>query len=140
MNRKEFLQQLGLSSAALMAAWCLGSLTACSNEAPALETAAVNFTLDLADPDNAPLLTDGGFIYQSDVIVARTLQGEYVALSRQCTHEGYTVEFESNAGTFYCPLHGSRFASDGSIANGPATRGLRQYNVQLTGNSLWVYA
>ncbi len=34
MTRSEFIRSLGLSSSALMALYCMGGLTACSNEEP----------------------------------------------------------------------------------------------------------
>jgi cytochrome b6-f complex iron-sulfur subunit len=140
MNRKDFLQKLGLSSAAIMATYCLGGLTACSGNEPTPNGETVDFSIDLADPSNAPLLTNGGFIYQSNVIIARTNQGDFVALSRICTHEGYTIEFQSNDNTFLCPLHGSRFGANGQLVNGPALTALQQYNTELNGNILRIYS
>jgi cytochrome b6-f complex iron-sulfur subunit len=55
MNRAEFLRSLELSSATLMAMYCMGGLTACSNEGPQPDTSSgtVDFTLDLNETANS---------------------------------------------------------------------------------------
>lgn len=45
-------------------------------------------------------------------------------LSRICPHMGGTVRWNGLEHTWDCPLHGSRFAADGSVLDGPATRPL----------------
>ena len=43
----------------------------------------------------------------------------------RCTHLGGVLRRNDEEGTWDCPLHGSRFADDGSVLEGPATRPLR---------------
>lgn len=43
-----------------------------------------------------------------------------------CTHLGGCLHWNDAEGTWDCPLHGSRFASDGAVLEGPATRSLRR--------------
>jgi nitrite reductase/ring-hydroxylating ferredoxin subunit/uncharacterized membrane protein len=46
-----------------------------------------------------------------------------VAMADRCTHRGGALhEGELQDGCITCPLHGSRFALDGSVQRGPATR------------------
>lgn len=45
------------------------------------------------------------------------------AVSLVCTHLGCIVSEAS--GGYECPCHGSRFAADGAVLQGPAPRGLR---------------
>lgn len=47
-------------------------------------------------------------------------------ISRVCTHMGGIVTRNDAEGSWDCPLHGSRFAPDGSVLDGPAVCGLRR--------------
>jgi nucleotide-binding universal stress UspA family protein len=50
--------------------------------------------------------------------------GETRLMSARCTHLGCIVTWNPAERTFDCPCHGSRFGSDGSVVQGPATRPL----------------
>lgn len=50
--------------------------------------------------------------------------GELRLFSAKCTHMGCTVAWNAGDAVFACPCHGSRFASDGTVVNGPAARPL----------------
>ena len=43
---------------------------------------------------------------------------------RHCTHMGCELGFDEATETWECPCHGSRFARDGTVLQGPATRPL----------------
>jgi cytochrome b6-f complex iron-sulfur subunit len=138
MDRKEFLASLGVSAAFVVYSSCLEGC----NVADPVSAAPTNvdFTLDLTDPANTALKSNGGYIYKNGIIVAKTISGTYVAVYSACTHEGTTVTFESSNNRFHCASHGSNFSTSGSVINGPANQALHQYNTALTGNSLRVYS
>lgn len=143
MDRKEFLAQVGLGSTAIFAATCMQSCSksdsASSN--PITPGTAVDFTLDLNDPTNAALKKTGGYVIIKGVIVALATNGNYLAVSAACPHEGVNVQYQSNQDQFYCSAHGSYFASSGKYISGPANgRSLTQFKITLTGNSLRVYS
>jgi glycine/D-amino acid oxidase-like deaminating enzyme/nitrite reductase/ring-hydroxylating ferredoxin subunit len=50
--------------------------------------------------------------------------GQLRAVSAVCTHLGCTVGFNSADATWDCPCHGSRFATDGTVIQGPASTNL----------------
>jgi cytochrome b6-f complex iron-sulfur subunit len=52
-------------------------------------------------------------------------QGGLYALDAVCTHLGCIIGQGKSGAAFECPCHGSRFAIDGAVANGPATQPLR---------------
>jgi Rieske Fe-S protein len=85
--------------------------------------------LDLSDPTNAALTHVGGSrvvrIDNQTLLVARTSDTEFIALSAICTHEGCTVHFASTQ--IACPCHGSLFALDGTVTRGPANRPLAKH-------------
>jgi cytochrome b6-f complex iron-sulfur subunit len=138
MDRKEFLTILGIGAAAVACSACFGGCQ--PNNGVTDAPTNVDFTLDLSDPANVSLRTNGGYIYKNGVIVARTVNGNYVAVSSSCTHAGTAVQYVSSTNRFYCPSHGSNFATDGSVVNGPASSVLSKYNTSLTGSMLRVFS
>jgi glycine/D-amino acid oxidase-like deaminating enzyme/nitrite reductase/ring-hydroxylating ferredoxin subunit len=56
--------------------------------------------------------------------VYRDEQGATHVLDPVCTHLGCLVSFNTAEKSWDCPCHGSRFAPDGTVINGPAVKGL----------------
>lgn len=138
MDRKEFLKQLGLTSAVIFTGACLGG---CSKDgSKPSPPSSVDFTLNLSDSVNAALNTAGGFIYKNGIIIAKTLSGSFIAVSQACTHEGGTVQFQANNNRLVCPLHGAMFQVDGTVLAGPARTPLTVYKTSLTGTSLRIFS
>jgi glycine/D-amino acid oxidase-like deaminating enzyme/nitrite reductase/ring-hydroxylating ferredoxin subunit len=53
------------------------------------------------------------------------VDGTAYAVCATCTHLGGVVDWNDAEQSWDCPLHGSRFAPDGTVLEGPATRPLR---------------
>jgi glycine/D-amino acid oxidase-like deaminating enzyme/nitrite reductase/ring-hydroxylating ferredoxin subunit len=66
------------------------------------------------------------------VAVATTEDGTTHAVSATCTHLGCTVRWNRLDASWDCPCHGSRFAADGTVLDGPADRPLRSVPLPAT--------
>jgi Rieske Fe-S protein len=74
-----------------------------------------------------------------DVVVVHTAPGCYAALWRICTHGDCAVGWLPSEGVLRCPCHGSRFARDGRVLEGPATRPLPTFTAVKAGDSLFIH-
>ena len=101
VSRGEFLRSLGVSSSALMAFYCMGTLTACSSKdddpTPGGNTGGnntnavtgtttgsnIDFTIDLTAYKEKNLKTEGEFAVIGDAIVIALSNQKYVALSKK---------------------------------------------------------
>jgi glycine/D-amino acid oxidase-like deaminating enzyme/nitrite reductase/ring-hydroxylating ferredoxin subunit len=65
---------------------------------------------------------EGGIIRRGlhKIACYRDPMGPVVELSAVCTHLGCIVEWNTSEKSWDCPCHGSRFAPDGHVLNGPA--------------------
>jgi glycine/D-amino acid oxidase-like deaminating enzyme/nitrite reductase/ring-hydroxylating ferredoxin subunit len=73
----------------------------------------------------AVIRTDG-----RQVAVYREEDGALHAVSAACTHMGCAVGWNEAERTWDCPCHGSRFAVDGEVIEGPATRSLEPVELE----------
>lgn len=60
----------------------------------------------------------------------RSAEGELFALSPVCTHMGCLVHWNEVETTWDCPCHGSRFAVDGTVVDGPALVPLKRKHLR----------
>ncbi len=118
-TRRDFLEKMGLG--AIMIA--LGSFAAALARffEPNLTTPAPG-PVAIGTPGDYPVgsLT---FVEDARVYVGHDGRGLY-AMTAVCTHLGCTPGLTKDGQAFDCPCHGSRFARDGQVLNGPATRAL----------------
>lgn len=150
-SRGQFLKTLGLSSKALMAFYCIGAVSACSSEedtvTPVTNTgntgdnttsgitgttsgASLGYTIDLKNANYSKLLTAGEFAIIGDTLVANA-NGNYIAVSKTCTHEGTTLTFRKTQGDLFCNNHSSEFGTDGSVEAGPASSALKTFKTSF---------
>ncbi|MGW4327154.1 Rieske (2Fe-2S) protein [Nocardia sp. NPDC004573] len=86
----------------------------------------------LAETADIPV---GGGVIVGDTVVTQPTAGTFVGLSSVCTHAGCKVATVSG-GTINCVCHGSKFALDGTVVGGPATRPLAPKSVRVAGGSV----
>jgi Rieske Fe-S protein len=139
VKRREFVACTGCAAAAALAGCGEVGGSSGSPSAPVTpppitgETRVPLMAVGETVPASANLV--GGL--QTPLAVTRVSQGEVIAVSRVCTHEGCTVNLPSSAGaTMDCPCHGSRFRTSGQVVNGPASRPLFQFATRIVGGEV----
>jgi cytochrome b6-f complex iron-sulfur subunit len=148
MERKDFIEQVGLSAASILIFGCMQGCSKSDSPAPAqppsnntTQPKAIDFTINITLNPYSSLNTAGGFYVDktNNIIIARTLTNEFLAVSSLCTHQQVTVDFQAPNNRFYCSAHGSVFSTTGAVLNGPAATPLKQYKTTLTGNNLRIF-
>jgi len=147
MERKDFIEKVGLSAASILIFGCMQS---CSKSGGTTSqpsgsdntNKAIDYTINITTNPYTSLNAAGGFYVDktNNIIIARTLANEYIAVSSLCTHQQVTVDFQPNNNRFYCSAHGSAFFTTGAVLAGPANVALKQYKTALSGNNLRIYA
>lgn len=152
MERKEFLNLVGISMGAVILQNCMSGCSKASDPTPAiippvnpppsgggtttvsgltgnnsLAKGTIDFTLNITDKNFSDLATNGKALISGDIIVARTKTGDFLALAKACTHQGTTVDYVADTNIFNCPYHGSQFNADGSVKKDPAAAPLKSY-------------
>jgi nitrite reductase/ring-hydroxylating ferredoxin subunit len=146
MERKEFLKSIGAGAALAVTFSCLGSCLKeeldpmaedTSSPANGPTTTGTSFTIDLSASDASKLQNNGGYIIKNNVVVAKNLEGKYVAATVVCSHEfKKKVVFKNNE--FFCGEHNARFDQNGKGLNADGRKGLKIYTTSLNGNILTV--
>lgn len=77
---------------------------------------------DIAPGEGAVTRLDG-----ERCAVYKRPDGSMEVVSATCTHLGCLVHFNDAETAWECPCHGSRFATDGTVLHGPATRPLQPH-------------
>ncbi len=72
----------------------------------------------------------------AQLLVVQPRPGEFRAFNPSCPHVGSLVNPPAG-GVITCPLHGSTFdPSTGAVRKGPATSGLTEVTITLSGDDL----
>jgi cytochrome b6-f complex iron-sulfur subunit len=149
MERKDFIEKVGLSAASILIFGCMQGCSKSDTPAPSQPTGSnnnppkpIDFTINITNNPYTSLNTAGGFYIDktNNIMIARTIANEFLAVSSLCTHQQATIDFEPSSNRFSCSAHGSVFSTTGTVLNGPAAAPLKQYKTSLSGNNLRVYA
>ncbi|MDY6785820.1 MAG: Rieske (2Fe-2S) protein [Cyanobacteriota bacterium] len=142
MNRRQFLSWVGVGALANSLPMVLVACNSTSQETPQVAPEEEESESPQTDIDNS-VRADGfqavgtteqlnaeGAILDRDsaaepVLVVRNPETSVLsAVNPTCTHQGCIVEFEAEGQILACPCHGSKFALDGQVTDGPADRPL----------------
>ena len=146
-SRRDFCahacQAASLIAASALFPACSGNSMSPSAASPlatinaSLVAGGLTLTIDAASPlaavGSAALVQSGS----NNVLVSRTAQDSFTAVTAVCTHEGCTVTGISGQ-IFVCPCHGSEFSATGGVVKGPATSPLRQFSTSFSSNVLTI--
>jgi cytochrome b6-f complex iron-sulfur subunit len=130
IDRQEFFKLVGISVGAVILQHCLSGCSKNDTQDPK-PALPINTTVNLNTPGFTNLRAKGGVVYEKGIIIARTQQDTFLAVSQACTHQGTTINFDSNTNTFVCPNHGSVFSSLGEVQKGPAVQPLTRYQTSF---------
>lgn len=128
MERRDFLRTSCLGCAGLAIGTGLISLTGCAS-LPLVKVDGDGRTLEVplnGFGEGTQLLARSAQL-PYDVLVIKLPDGNFRGIYLRCTHEDQPLT--ATASGMHCPSHGSRFALDGSVEEGPATQGLRLFEV-----------
>ena len=152
MDSRRSLLKIGIVSAvAFVITACTKAVS--SSSAPTSEP-VVEDTQTPSTPEQTPsqgdavviaqvsaLVAGEGFNFKAndgtDAILFKTKDEKVYALSRICTHEGCSVDFDLAQNKLICPCHGATYeALDGNVVSGPTQRSLKKINVKIDGDNI----
>ncbi|KAF3886155.1 MULTISPECIES: QcrA and Rieske domain-containing protein [Nostocales] len=143
MDRREFMSWVGVAG---VASSLPGVISACSSQntqPPASPPRADGFQAvgTVADLDKNGQILNEKFA-TSKVLVVRDPNNtsQVLAVNPVCTHAGCDVGWKKDENSFVCPCHGSKFAADGKVLNGPADKPIPTYTAKVEGNEVLVKA
>ncbi len=139
MQRREFLLRTMQAGAAVVIPL---TVVSCSkdddNDIDPPDGNGNNIVIDLDSQDYTLLNTAGNAVVINNIIIANIGNDQFVALSAVCTHNGCQITYNHSNGNFPCPCHGSIFAADGSVVEGPASTAVKRYTIAREDNVLTV--
>jgi Rieske Fe-S protein len=143
MERKEFIKTCGTACMGFSAFGTLFNLQGCSSTK--IITSPIdggNLIVPLSAFQNIkknsikyrPYIVARNETLRYPICVYRLSQTEYTALLMRCTHQG--TELQVFGYKLQCPAHGSEFANNGDVTNGPASSDLRTFPIIIDNQQL----
>lgn len=152
-QKKDFTLMIRILSAITIAFLLLNSCSKNNINTDPIADVPVNITINMALPSYVHLLDPATFVYEpggvKGVVVVHHTDDQYYAFDRNCSYQPNSscskIEVDSSVLIFRCgsttdsgfvKCCDSKFWMDGQVFNGPATFGLKHYQVIKTGNVL----
>jgi Rieske Fe-S protein len=154
-ERRRFLKTGIQSVCAFALAPSLSAILSACNQAPLTSVTgpttsvpgSANGIYTFSFADYPQLASPGGSIHVTidagsgakDVYITRVTSNSVETVSAICTHAGCELDaYNSGNSQYDCPCHGSIFAADGSVIQGPAVVPLANYPSSLSGDAIEV--
>lgn len=117
------------------------SVTESAPEVTQAETPAAAAGGEIVIAQVSALVAGEGFNFKAndgtDAILFKTSDDKVYALTRVCTHNGCSVDFDAGGNKLVCPCHGAQYqASDGSVISGPTEKALKKINIKVDGENV----
>lgn len=109
--------------------------TACAGGPPAEPAAPAAAAGTVLGPTSDVPVGSAKIFSAQQVVVTQAAAGTYAGFSTTCPHQGCAVAQVQGA-SIVCPCHGSEFALDGSVTQGPAQKGLTARAVTVKGSDI----
>ena len=121
---------------------CSGSSNAPSAPAKAVAIDGDDARIDLVLVPDLRLVGKSVNVQGQDgmepVVVAHVREGEYIAASMRCTHEGADIEYDKAKSRLKCASGGATFSLEGKHLSGAGGGALETYPVELVADELIV--
>jgi Rieske Fe-S protein len=147
-NRRNILKVATLGLFSLVITACTKVMNGSSAPAPVESSTTPEPESTTASPANGAVIaqltslkTGEGFNFTAndgtDAILFKTKDEKVYALSRICTHEGCSVDFDFAQNKLICPCHGAEYESGaGNALSGPTQRALKKITVKIEGDNV----
>jgi cytochrome b6-f complex iron-sulfur subunit len=146
MKRREFVSWVGVSG---VVSALPTTVTACGQQSTTSQVPAASADSSRTDRTDgfevvgavADLDKNGQLLNEKmslgKALVVRGTGNQLLAVDPTCPHAGCTVGWNADQ-TFICPCHSSRFANDGKVLQGPASKPLALYTAKIEGDQVLV--
>jgi cytochrome b6-f complex iron-sulfur subunit len=134
-NRKDFIKSLGIITVGACCSGTLLSLGGCASVPHVSGTRNKDIlTVKKSDFAESSSIQITHPSLKAPVFLHKVNEGEYTAVLMLCTHKDCEL---NPAGTILsCPCHGSEFAPDGKVLQGPAEASLEKYKATVDSENI----
>jgi cytochrome b6-f complex iron-sulfur subunit len=139
MKRRDFISLFGVSG---VATFLPIALAACSSEKTENTTTAAPKDWQqvgtVAELDKKGQLLLEKSPAGAVLVVGTSTSKALTAVNPTCTHSGCIVEWDDKGKKFACGCHGSKFALDGKVLDGPAKEPLKGYASKIEKGAVFI--
>lgn len=151
MKRRDFVNWVGVG---LIASFLPVAIAACTKDEEGESQEKPSTKNDRGTPRSdgfesvgtlAQLDSSGGQLLDKEFVAGPVLvirnpddTKNLTAVNPTCPHQNCSVGWQTDNKIFLCPCHGSKFAVDGKVLEGPAKKPLSTYQVKVENNSILV--